>query len=94
MLMSDAPAALRDRNRAVWSSGDWDVMSKYVAPVGPRLLDRLSVGDGTRLLDVGTGSGGSVAIPAAQRGATVTGSDITDSWFPAAPSSSAASTSS
>ncbi|MDX6720342.1 MAG: hypothetical protein QOJ63_2596 [Solirubrobacteraceae bacterium] len=82
--MSDTPTALRARNRAVWSSGDWDVMATYIAPAGPQLLDRLTVGPGTRLLDVGTGSGGSVAIPAAQRGATVIGSDITDAWFPAA----------
>jgi SAM-dependent methyltransferase len=82
--MSDTPTSLRARNRAVWSSGDWDVMATYIAPAGPQLLDRLTVGPGTRLLDVGTGSGGSVAIPAAQRGATVIGSDITDAWFPAA----------
>lgn len=75
---------LREHNRTVWSSGDWDVMAEYIAAVGPRLLERLPVGRGTRLLDVGTGSGGSIAIPAARLGADVTGSDITDSWFPAA----------
>jgi ubiquinone/menaquinone biosynthesis C-methylase UbiE len=42
------------------------------------------VGPGVRLLDVGTGSGGTVAIPAAQRGAEVVGADVTDAWFPAA----------
>ena len=82
--MSDALAALRDHNRTVWSSGDWDAMATHVERVGPRLLDRLPSSPGTRLLDVGTGSGGSVAVPAARRGVTVTGSDITDSWFPAA----------
>jgi SAM-dependent methyltransferase len=59
-------------------------MATYIAPAGPQLLDRLPIGPGTRLLDVGTGSGGSVAIPAARRGAAVVGSDITDAWFPAA----------
>jgi len=82
--MSEALTSMRERNRAVWSSGDWDVMAEYIAAAGPRLLDRLPVGPGTRLLDVGTGSGGSVAIPAAKRGAAVIGADITDSWFPAA----------
>ncbi len=82
--MSDSMTLLRERNLAVWSSGDWDEVASNVAPVGPRLLDRLPVTAGTRLLDVGTGSGGSVAIPAAERGAVVTGSDITDAWFPAA----------
>lgn len=75
--MSDTRTSLREHNRAVWSSGDWEVMATYIAPAGPRLLERLPVGPGTRLLDVGTGSGGSVAIPAARRGATVIGSDIT-----------------
>jgi SAM-dependent methyltransferase len=75
---------LRQRNRAVWSAGDWDAMAPYMAPAGPRLLDRLPVSPGTRLLDVGTGSGTSVAVPAAQRGARVTGADVTDAWFPAA----------
>jgi len=75
---------VRARNRAVWSSGDWDAMSELVAPVGPRLLDAIGVGPGTRLLDVGTGSGGTIAIPAAQRGAQVVGSDFIDTWFDAA----------
>ena len=42
------------------------------------------MGPGTRLLDVGTGSGGTVAVPAAQRGADVVGSDFIDTWFDAA----------
>ena len=33
------------------------------------------------LLDVGTGSGGNVAIPAALRGATVVGCDVTPELF-------------
>ncbi len=37
-----------------------------------------------RVLDIGTGSGGSVAIPAAQRGADVVGSDISSVHFDAA----------
>lgn len=75
---------VRARNRKVWSAGDWDKMSDVIAPVGPKLLDRIGVGPGTRLLDIGTGSGGTVAIPAAQRGASVVGSDFIDAWFDAA----------
>ena len=75
----------RRRNRAMWESGDWDAVAPKFEPVGLRLLDRLgNVGPGVRLLDVGTGSGGAVAIPAAQRGAEVVGVDITDAWFAAA----------
>lgn len=76
---------VREHNRAVWSAGNWDEMSRLIAPVGPALLDRIeAVRPGARLLDVGTGSGGTVAIPAAQRGAEVTGLDLTDAWFAAA----------
>lgn len=75
----------RERNRAVWEAGDWDQMAPRVEAAGPRLLHAIGdVGPGLRLLDVGTGSGGSIAIPAAGRGAEVTGCDITDAWFDAA----------
>jgi SAM-dependent methyltransferase len=74
-----------DRNRAMWEAGDWDALADQFAVAGTRLLDRIgSVGPGVRVLDVGTGSGSSVAIPAALRGADVVGSDITDAWFAAA----------
>ena len=69
--------ALRERTRAMWTVGDWDGFSRHVAPVGIRLLDRIDLEPGMDLLDVGTGSGGTVAIPAAERGAKVVGSDIT-----------------
>ncbi len=75
---------LTERNRAIWSAGDWDDVADYVAGVGPRLLEAAGVPDGARVLDVGTGSGGNVAIPAALRGARVTGLDLTDAWFDAA----------
>jgi len=74
----------RRRNRAVWEAGDWDIVAPRIEAAGPRLLDRLGDLAGLKLLDVGTGSGGSVAIPAARRGAQVVGSDITDAWFGAA----------
>jgi SAM-dependent methyltransferase len=75
---------LQDRNRAVWSAGDWDAVAEKIKEVGPRLLDRVRVEPGMRVLDVGTGSGSNVAIPAAQRGGDVVGLDLTDVWFDAA----------
>lgn len=82
--MSQPMDAARQRNRAVWEAGDWNAIAPNIAGVGPRLLDRIGdVGPGVRLLDVGTGNGGTVAIPAAQRGAEVTGVDVTDAWFAA-----------
>jgi SAM-dependent methyltransferase len=84
-LLMQAADGARERNRAIWASGNWDGMADDMAAAGPRLLDRIAdVGPGVALLDVGTGSGGSVAIPAAQRGADVAAADITDAWFPAA----------
>ena len=74
----------QEMNRKVWSAGDWDQVADYVKGVGSELLDAVGVESGMRLLDIGTGSGGSIAIPAAQRGADVVGSDITSSWFEAA----------
>ena len=84
MTTSDLRAA-RERNRAMWEAGDWDLVAPRIEAAGPRLLDRLGeLGDGVRLLDVGTGSGNSIAIPAALRGSDVVGCDITDAWFGAA----------
>lgn len=71
----------RQRARATWSAGDWDSFSQLVKPVGALIIDRLGVEPGLDLLDVGTGSGGTVAIPAAQRGAKVVGVDVTPELF-------------
>lgn len=71
----------RQRTRATWAAGDWDSFSRLVEPVGALVLDRVGVEPGMDLLDVGTGSGGNVAIPAALRGATVVGCDVTPEMF-------------
>jgi RNA polymerase sigma-70 factor, ECF subfamily len=68
---------LRQRARATWAAGDWDGFSRLITPVGAHVLDRVGVEPGLDLLDVGTGTGGNVAIPAAQRGARVVGLDVT-----------------
>jgi SAM-dependent methyltransferase len=68
---------LRQHARTTWAAGDWDQCAGLVTPVGALVLDRLEVGPGQDLLDVGTGSGGNVAIPAALRGANVVGLDVT-----------------
>lgn len=79
--MPDIAAELRQRNKAVWSAGEWDDVSRLIASVGPKLLDRVGIDEGMDVLDVGTGSGGTVAIPAAQRGARVVGSDLVPDHF-------------
>ncbi len=77
----DVSAELRQRARATWAAGDWDGFSRLVAPVGALIIDRVGVEPGLELLDVGTGSGGNVAIPAAQLGARVVGLDVTPELF-------------
>jgi SAM-dependent methyltransferase len=71
----------RRRARATWAAGDWDSMARLVEPVGALVLDRAGVEPGIDLLDVGTGSGGNIAIPAARRGAKVVGLDVTPELF-------------
>jgi SAM-dependent methyltransferase len=72
---------LRRRTRATWAAGDWDGFARLVTPVGAVVVKRLRIEPGVSLLDVGTGTGGNVAIPAAQRGADVVGLDITPELF-------------
>src|SRR5437764_166728 len=71
----------RQRTRATWAAGDWDSFARFVEPVGARVLDRVGIEPGMDLVDVGTGTGGNVAIPAAQRGAKVVGCDVTPELF-------------
>ncbi|WP_432936041.1 class I SAM-dependent methyltransferase [Kribbella sp. CA-253562] len=68
-------------NKALWSAGRWDAVAALIAGVGPKLLDEVGVGPGDQVLDVATGSGSSIAIPAAQRGAAVVGSDLVPQNF-------------
>jgi ubiquinone/menaquinone biosynthesis C-methylase UbiE len=70
-------AELRARARAAWAAGDWDAFSRRLEPIGETVLGRSSLSPGMDVLDVGTGSGGTIAIPAARRGARVVGADIT-----------------
>ena len=74
--MSTDPA-LAAKHRAMWASGDYPaVVTDLVGPLGPILIEATGIGPGDRVLDVAAGTG-SVAIPAAQTGATVVASDLT-----------------
>jgi SAM-dependent methyltransferase len=68
---------LKARHRAMWASGDYPSMVEtFLLPIGERLVDACEIGPGMRVLDVAAGSG-NASIPAAQRGAQVTASDLT-----------------
>jgi SAM-dependent methyltransferase len=77
--LSSTPAdsELKARHRKMWASGDYPSMVEtFLLPLGPRLVDACGIGEGMRVLDVAAGTG-NASIVAAQRGASVTASDLT-----------------
>src|ERR671916_1536662 len=74
---------LKARHRKMWASGDYPSMVEtFLLPLGPRLVDAIGIGPGMKVLDVAAGTG-NASIPAAQRGAEVTASDLTPELFDA-----------
>jgi SAM-dependent methyltransferase len=74
---ASADAELKAKHRAMWASGDYpDMVETFLLPIGRRLVEACAIAPRTRVLDVASGSG-NAAIPAAQRGAVVTASDLT-----------------
>jgi SAM-dependent methyltransferase len=65
----------RQRQRSMWAAGDYPTLSEHIAGVGELLVERARVAAGMRVLDVACGSG-NAALPAARRGAEVTGLDL------------------
>ena len=83
MSSTVSDSELKARHRAMWASGDYPSMVEtFLLPLGPRLVDACGIGDGMRVLDVAAGTG-NASIPAAQKGATVTASDLTPELFEA-----------
>jgi SAM-dependent methyltransferase len=77
-LSSSTPdTELKARHRVMWASGDYPSMVEtFLLPLGPRLVEACGIGADMRVLDVAAGTG-NASIPAAQRGADVTASDLT-----------------
>ena len=68
---------LKARHRKMWASGDYPQMVEtFLLPLGPRLVEAIGISEGQRVLDVAAGTG-NASIPAAERGARVTASDLT-----------------
>jgi ubiquinone/menaquinone biosynthesis C-methylase UbiE len=68
---------LKARHRAMWASGDYPSMvDTFLLPLGPRLVEACGIEEGMRVLDVAAGTG-NASLPAAERGARVTASDLT-----------------
>lgn len=69
-------AAVKDGQRATWTAGDFSEIAKYIVVCSGEALNALNPQPGQHLLDIACGTG-NLAIPAAQRGAVVTGLDLT-----------------
>lgn len=67
--------ALKARMRESWMAGDFGVIARYAEAAEEEFIDQLQLKPGARVLDVACGTG-NTAIPAAQKGASVTGVDI------------------
>ena len=68
---------LKARHRKMWASGDYaSMVETFLLPLGPRLVEACGVDSGMRVLDVAAGTG-NASLPAAERGARVTASDLT-----------------
>ncbi len=70
-------APLKSHLRRIWSAGDYDRLSRYMEVGAEAFYHRLAVPPGSRLLDVGCGSG-QLAVIAARNGADATGIDIAE----------------
>ena len=77
MSSLSADSELKARHRKMWASGDYPSMVEtFLLPLGPRLVEACGIEPGMRVLDVAAGTG-NASIPAAERGAVVTASDLT-----------------
>ena len=69
--------------RAMWAAGDFpEVAQRELWPLGERIVERLGIRPGERVLDVACGTG-NAAIRAAEAGGRVTGLDLTPELFEA-----------
>lgn len=75
--------ALKTRLKSTWMAGDFSQIAKAITATAEAFVDRLNIEPGTKVLDVACGSG-NLAIPAAKKGADVTGVDIADNLIEAA----------
>jgi len=78
-----------DRVRATWTAGDFGRIATGYARGAAEFIARLELEPGERVLDVACGTG-NLAVPAARRGAAVTGIDIASNLVAQARSRAAA----
>jgi ubiquinone/menaquinone biosynthesis C-methylase UbiE len=67
--------ALKTKLKATWSAGDFGQIAQSYTSSAAKFIERLNLQPGEKVLDVACGTG-NTAIPAAKKGAIVTGIDI------------------
>jgi SAM-dependent methyltransferase len=70
-------AAIKQRQRAAWASGDYAVVGTTLQIVGEQLAESLDLKPGSKVLDVAAGNG-NATLAAARRFADVTSTDYVD----------------
>jgi ubiquinone/menaquinone biosynthesis C-methylase UbiE len=89
MEMTPEMEALKSKLRATWIAGDFGEIAKSIAAGGEEFVRRLMVTPEMKVLDVACGTG-NLAIPAARKGADVTGVDIAPNLIEQAVANAAA----
>ena len=89
-VADDAGRRFKSAVRQMWALGDYHAFAtQTVWPVGPVLVEACGIAPGERVLDVAAGTG-NTAIRAAQKGASVSASDLTPENFEAGRRAAAA----
>src|ERR1700678_2450743 len=65
----------KEKMRAMWMAGDFGKIAEYSTQCAEAFVEALEIRPGMQVLDVACGTG-NLAIPAARKGARVTGVDI------------------
>ncbi|MCU1295755.1 MAG: Methyltransferase type 11 [Acidobacteriaceae bacterium] len=66
---------LKERMKGSWMAGDFGEIARFTATEAEAFVNRLPIQPGMQVLDVACGTG-NLAVPAARKGAVVTGVDI------------------
>ena len=76
--MSDPVTQMKAAAKETWAMGDFDHVYEVtgLSSMGENLVAHADIGPGTRVLDVGAGSG-NASLPAARAGGKVVASDLT-----------------
>jgi SAM-dependent methyltransferase len=80
-LATPQSTELKQQEREMWATGDYGAVARaMIWDVGARIVDRVGVRPGDRVLDVACGTG-NAGIRAAQAGGAVVGLDLTAELF-------------